>query len=59
MRIFKDSYVANYIYKIWKDDGSGSDKYGDDDDVMIKTMFMMIMSMKVTIRSIFHYYVYI
>jgi len=45
LRIFEDNYVANYIYKIWKDDGSGSDKYDDDDDVMIKIMFMMMMMM--------------
>ena len=45
MKIFEDSYVVGYIYKIWKDDGSGSDKYGDDDDVMIKIMFMMMMMM--------------
>jgi len=45
VKIFEDSYVVGYIYKIWKDDGSGSDKYGDDDDVMIKIMFMMMMMM--------------
>ena len=51
MRIFEGNYVVDYIYKIWNDedadgwmdDGSGSDNYGDDDDMMIKIMFMMMM----------------